>query len=96
MNAQWLAPNGCESEKNCYFRAVKIIYDENPESIDIAVESYYILYINGIMVKIAMFCYKLQKLMMIYRMELLQLKIIIITITKHPAELHLKLSFLQY
>jgi len=47
MNDVWLSSSGCETEKNCYFRAVKLLNDERPTTIDIAAESYYILYVNG-------------------------------------------------
>ncbi len=47
MNDLWMAPAGCEKKENCYFRAVRIIEDEKPATIEIAAESYYILYING-------------------------------------------------
>lgn len=47
MEDLWMAPAGCQTQKNCYFRAVKIMNDEKPTTIDIAAESYYILYVNG-------------------------------------------------
>lgn len=47
MDNFYMAPRDVENEKNCYFRAVRILNSERPATIDIAVESYYILYING-------------------------------------------------
>lgn len=47
MNHAWLAPTDVENEKQCHFRAVMVLNDEKPSTIDVAVESHYILYVNG-------------------------------------------------
>lgn len=53
ITASWIAPAGAAEKKNFYFRASKKFNIENLPSLanlHIAVESYYILYINGILV----------------------------------------------
>ncbi len=47
MKPLWLAPPGVEQEVNCYFRAVRILHGEQPATLEVAAESYYLLYVNG-------------------------------------------------
>jgi hypothetical protein len=50
MSCYWITPDGVKDQKNCYFRARKVFeLDDVPTSFDlnIAAESYYMLWING-------------------------------------------------
>jgi len=53
IKAKWIAPAGVSEEKNCYFRVrKKNNIDSVPEDalLHIAAESYYMLYVNGLLV----------------------------------------------
>ena len=53
IKAEWIAPAGASEKKNFYFRAsrkFKIVTPSDEATLHIAVESYYMLYLNGILV----------------------------------------------